>query len=306
MSDLGANPELDTAFRDRGRIVAIALQKLARSTMTNEAAVLQIRGYGYAQAKLKLPADLMQGVGLPEIDIPVRFIVQDDPNIGAMYIPSRYVGGVGRIQLPILPNADWFSIYRALHSTDMRMNAAAQRHLTAFQEQIDSWFEHRKTYVVHEMTHMFDFLRIKNDLPIVSAQVHGRAAYINNPIELNAHFQEMLAEVEERIPQLPHVAQDAAIGDFDAFWGVARRTRAYIDVWEHLTPKNQRRFYTRAFQYWKSVQPQETAEQRREPVRFPDLRRRDVQEYARREAPRESIFERIQRDIEARRDRRRR
>ena len=300
MSDLGANPDRDTAFRDRAKVVALALKKLAIGMLTNEDAMLQIRGYGYAQAVLKLPADLMHDIGLPEISVPIRLITREDSDMGAAYMPPSFVGGVGRILLPILPDADWFSIYRALHSDDPRMVAAAHRHLEVFQDEIDAWFERRKTYIVHEMTHMFDFLRVGKALPVVSAHKHGRAAYLNSAIEFNAHFQQMIAEFEERAAQLPHALQDAVVSDLNTFWGVVRQTEVYRGAWAYLTPKNQRKFYVRAAQYWQSIQPQGS---RKKAIPFPDTRQAE-QVFVSREAPREHIFDRLQREISERRRRR--
>jgi hypothetical protein len=300
MSGFSANPDRDTAFRDRGRVVAIALKNLARDMLTHPDAMLQLRGYGYAQARLHLSEDIMQYVGLPAIDVPVRLVaIDEDSNAAALYIPGRTSGGVGRIVLPILPNADWSGIYRAFHSGNPGLVAAANRHLNAFHEQIDSWFEHRQAYIVHEMTHMFDFLRRKDD-PKITSSAQGYAAYVNSALELNAHFQEMLAEVEEAIPKLPYMIQDAVVGDFNIFWREIRKTRTYRQAWPQLTPKNQRKFVARAAQYWQSIQPQGSP---KKAIPFPDTRQAE-QVFVSREAPREHIFDRLQREISERRRRR--
>lgn len=306
MSDLSASPERDTAYRDRARIVAFMLQRFTRGMLTNEDVLLQLRVLGYAKALLKLPADLMQDVGLPAIRVPVILEKPERPNMAAGYLPPAFRGDTGKILLPILPHANWNAIYEAWQSSNPKQFEAANRLLEEFQEIVNNWFERRKAFVVHEMTHMFDYLRIKEAPRIMHPEVYGFVAYHNSAVELNAQFQEMLADIEERVPQLPHVAQEAIIGDFDAFWSVARQTRVYRKVWPYLTPKNKRKFYARAAQYWKSIQPAETAEQRQEPLRLPDVKKQaKAAALYHREEVREPLFDRLQREIEARRGRRR-
>lgn len=306
MSGLSANPERDTAYRDRARVVAIILQRFARGMLVNDDVLLQLRSQGYAQTVLTLPADFMQAIGLPEINVPVLLTKPESSSTLAGFIPPQYPGDPGKILLPVLPFANWRGIYAAWQSEDPQSVAIARLYLETFQVDIDKWFESRKPFVVHEMTHMFDYQRFKNTPQIIDVDRHGIVAYLNSAAELNAFFQEIMAESEEHISELPHVAQAAVASDFDAFWIIVRQTRGYREAWKHYTPKNQRKFYTRAVQFWNSIQPAETEEQRQAPLRLPDVEKQAkvVAEY-RREGVRESLFDRLQREIDARRKRRR-
>jgi hypothetical protein len=94
--------------------------------------------------------------------------------------------------------------------------------------------------------------------------------------------------------------QDAVVGDFNIFWREIRKTRTYRQAWPQLTPKNQRKFVARAAQYWQSIQPQGSP---KKAIPFPDTRQAE-QVFVSREAPREHIFDRLQREISERRRRR--
>lgn len=216
---------------------------------THKEAISQLVDKDYAEAEIPLSAEFMRGVGLEAGTLKVKVTPFIRGHAAAFNIQHQ------TLILPILPDVDWMKLIAGQRHLDARKQASAREFVETLQRHIDHWFEKNQSIVVHELTHMFDGLRIAR--PVRVAPVQPRDGYFNDPLERNAFFQEMVTQLEERIAALPNYAQTLVVSSFEEFERQAEKTAAFKESWPYLTEPAQRRLKTRLWQTWQHLRNEE-------------------------------------------------
>jgi hypothetical protein len=114
---------------------------------------------------------------------------------------------------------------------------------------VDEWFDRNTSAVVHELIHLFDFIRANMGF-MKRPTWRTREDYVSNPWEYNAHFQHMIVELGQELLQSPGWVQQMAFESFEAFVEFASKTRAGVGFLAHLTPKYRKKALSRLWQTW--------------------------------------------------------
>lgn len=120
-----------------------------------------------------------------------------------------------------------------------------------------------KKTIVHELIHIFDNMRKKGDRSIGSAKKANEndyESYVNDPSELNAHYQEMMHELDNFIERFKdHKSYDTLYekffkdpNDFIKFT-LSRLDSDYIKA---LTPENLKKYKNRIYKYHQEIKDQ--------------------------------------------------
>lgn len=121
-----------------------------------------------------------------------------------------------------------------------------------------------KSTVVHEIIHILDNARLKGKVKdSVEYATHGDyKSYANEPMELNAHYQQMIHNFEERMQLYKSHGLTTYRTIFDSFLSTPEKfiehaftmiSYSYIDA---LTPINITKFKKRLYQYYKHIEPE--------------------------------------------------
>ena len=111
--------------------------------------------------------------------------------------------------------------------------------------------------IIHELTHLFDDYRITKDIgDIIQAEPedywkHGEA-YFNDPVELNAYFQEAIGDFEEFIERSPQTlaALSDQMKDFRSFKEFAFDQLFRDNFIRNLTGENRERITKRLYKFY--------------------------------------------------------
>lgn len=114
---------------------------------------------------------------------------------------------------------------------------------------LQSQLRKRKSVFIHETTHYIDHQR--KAWSVGDYKTEG-AEYFNQPVELNAYFQQASSEFQDYYDSLKGDDLVWDLGGFfhasaDELWGEFEQ-RIHPKVWENLTPQNRKRFRKRAGQ----------------------------------------------------------
>ena len=111
--------------------------------------------------------------------------------------------------------------------------------------------------IIHELIHLFDDLRITKDLSgIIQADPEdykGQGeAYFNDPVELNAYFQEAIGDFEEFIERSPETlaALSDQMKDFRSFKEFAFDQLFRDSFIRNLTDENRERITKRLYKFY--------------------------------------------------------
>lgn len=209
MGDLAADPDRDLTLRYLAlSIVERIFLKLSEPEIAKDV-VEQIGNSGFASGVISLAgeADALKKLGLPPT---LRFKLVIQPmgeNAAALAIGPD---GYAFIQVFVLPS----------NARDL-----ARRHPQEFYQQLYAVLSERPDFLLHEVIHLLDHLRSASEFKFMAAgprpthrlsdeeRVGSVTAYINNPVEFNAHFQQAIFEAVvllERMtpPQVSRVKKD--------------------------------------------------------------------------------------------------
>lgn len=117
-----------------------------------------------------------------------------------------------------------------------------------------------KKTIVHEIIHIFDNMRMKGDKTVGSAkkaEKNGYESYVNDPFELNAHYQEMVHELDDFIERYKDHSSyeklyDMFLKDPNDFikFTLSRMDSEYIKA---LTPENLKKYKQRIYKYHQEI-----------------------------------------------------
>lgn len=118
-----------------------------------------------------------------------------------------------------------------------------------------------KSTVVHEIIHILDGARLKGKTKdsVVYATQGDYKSYANDPMELNAHYQQMIHNFEERLqlykskPDTYHIVFDSFLSSPEKFIEhvLSMLDYSYINA---LTVSNLTKFKKRLYQYYKHIE----------------------------------------------------
>lgn len=120
-----------------------------------------------------------------------------------------------------------------------------------------------KKTIVHEIIHIFDDMRMKGNKSVGSAEKandNDYESYVNDPSELNAHYQEMVHELDDFIERYKdHTSYEKLYDrflkdpkDFIKFT-LSRMDSEYIKA---LTPENLKKYKNRIYKYHQEIKDQ--------------------------------------------------
>lgn len=133
----------------------------------------------------------------------------------------------------------------------------AVSNLRALKRQLDHVLQEKKTTFIHEFQHHFDRSRMPEGAVVGSSTLTGRAGlptdeYFNTEMEVNARYQEGLAEFEEVMLSDPDFMRSEIKNGFDER-DLIRLLKQFTPAYEKLSEENQRRLITRWTKYYNQI-----------------------------------------------------
>ena len=121
---------------------------------------------------------------------------------------------------------------------------------------VDVAYKIRWTTMTHELTHFLDYQRgFKNGIKgNLGQRKKTGAEYYNDSLELNAHFQQGLAEMIQRLAHMQKKREDmgAILGSFQSFlkWALPYMPKSYH---LYLTPENKKKLQRRLYKLYVEI-----------------------------------------------------
>ena len=271
-----ANPVVDKqsrsmAMRLYNRMIA-AMEKCVKngSTGTSHSMYTTTQSLGFNLGRLLREIDLF--------DLEIQFIERSGSFLGTFITRHE----LSQIQLAHIPTP---IINRLVQKQDVN-NYRLILHVIKDNQKVRDTF-------VHEFVHYLDSKRAKSNLVFVKGTAHlSGAAYYNTPVELNAHTQEMLANIEQWIKTyyigIVGTIRKTFVSKFNAAKSdseiedavyVAMKATSHYDMvlkylnnkqfameyllekipydktvfMKHLTPENRKRVLSRLYQFYDAV-----------------------------------------------------
>lgn len=241
-----AAPERDIDLRSKAVRLAEDLRDKVRGMFSDQVSLNQLAQHG----AVRLDTTLLPGA-VPGLDAPV--------DVTAVFLPidlsdPRRVGAASggpppAFALFLLPPFDYPRLMSAVRNPRNPRHREAQFALIELQRLVDQWFDRNLSAVVHELIHLFDFIRA-DTVGGRYTPPRSRQEYVSDPWEYNAHFQHMLVELGDDLQKAPGWVQNLAYENFEAFVAFAERTRAGRGFLPHLTPKYRKKALSRLWQTW--------------------------------------------------------
>lgn len=133
----------------------------------------------------------------------------------------------------------------------------AVANLRALKRQLAHVLQEKKTTFIHEFQHHFDRSRMPEGAVVGSSTLTGRAGlptdeYFNTDMEVNARYQEGLAEFEDVMLSDPEFMRSKIEGGFDER-DLIRLLKQFTPAYEKLNEENQRRLITRWTKYYNQI-----------------------------------------------------
>jgi len=133
----------------------------------------------------------------------------------------------------------------------------AVENLRALKRQLAHVLQEKKTTFIHEFQHHFDRSRMPDDAVVGSSTLTGPAGlpsdeYFNVQMEVNARYQEGLAEFEDAMLSDPDFMRSKIKNGFDER-DLIRLLKQFTPFYEKLDEENQRRLITRWAKYYNQI-----------------------------------------------------
>jgi hypothetical protein len=246
-----AAPERDVDLRSKALWLSQGLRDAVRGLFSREKNLRQLAQYEAVRFDTTLLPGAVPGLEA-HVDIVVILKTVDVAN-------PRLIGAATPVPptlaLFMLPPFDYARLVAAVFDPRSPQHRQAQFAFVEIQHLVDNWFETNISAVVHELTHLFDFIR-SNTRSLTVPRGRSRAAYVSDPWEYNAHFQHMLVELGRELQKAPGWVQHLAVDSFEAFVEFAAETDAGQGFLPHLTPKYRKKALARLWQTWDHMREQ--------------------------------------------------
>jgi hypothetical protein len=241
--ELAADPERDAAFRHLAGRMADNLYGMMREIATQPVPMKTITDYGSFAANVSTEklAGSLEEIGLE----PFTFKM--------VVLPWREGARLGR--LAFFSARDMTIGLHFLPDDAAKAIEAGRRGRKILQGYLAKRFAENKDSIVHEIIHMFDYVR-GNPTFLKEAAYHRfsgeqqRVMYVNNPEEFNALFQQGIAAVEQRLRSLKPADRVRVYQNFDAFMAMANSTPSIQTMREVILPEWEKKLDARLWQAW--------------------------------------------------------
>lgn len=246
-----AAPERDHELRSKALILAEDLRDAVSGVLNNKGPLHQLAQVGHVRFETTLLPGAVPGLE-ENVDIVVLLEPVDEAH-------PQLVGGATptppTLALFILPPVDYPRLVAAVLNPRNPRHREAQRALGVIQQGMDAWFARHTSAVVHELIHLFDFIRAEVG-QLQPQKRRTREEYVSNPWEYNAHFQHMIVELGQELQRAPGWVQRVAFESFEAFVEFAAKTRAGAGFLPHLDMKYRKKALSRLWQTWDHMREQ--------------------------------------------------
>jgi len=256
VNGLEADPGRDQRLREIATTITGIIIEITSDAEHAPSFVGTVAEQGYAITTIPLETDSpeMTELGLPKtLQFDLIFIPQMDTSVAAFGVSP-----MGERPIPEVRESKAFIYLSALPPGAPALATVMPQRL--FSSVVEA-LTRNPDVIVHEVTHMLDHFRGAEffervappyaDTPREDREAFARA-YINNPVEFNAHFQQGMFELHQFLTRHATPVQRSQImANFDNFTAAAIRSQGIFALNAAARGKWSKKLQQRMWQTWK-------------------------------------------------------
>ena len=247
--DLAADPHRDAAYRLRAYGLAEKLRQMMLEIATEPDAMRLIAETGHAVADMHIGLADREGdptdLGLPE-DIRFTLVLRTHREPVAAFSSKTQFQEDERSNMAIILN---------FLPLDARQAATSRHGRRLLQKYLAGLFQTHRDVIVHEVIHMFDYLRGNKTFEKEAAYSRAtgaqyRVLYFNAPEEFNALFQQAVVQIENILRRASPGARNRILKTFEGFSQAAEALPILIEMRRSMLPWWEKKLDVRLWQTW--------------------------------------------------------
>lgn len=250
-----ATPERDRLYLQLADSWADEIKVICAESILDLGALAGLIRHGTVSKPIPIPDKILRAIGVePPAGVFLTLETYDEEIPGGAGLSDE--GDIFLI-LSLMPEAaDLRAIAYVLREarTDPRLQPRAEVFLRRMYEAVENHFEYHRALLIHEITHVFDYYRSKfllGDSGPSSVKTHADyLKYINTPAEYNAHFQELLSDIDFSLSRMTESASRDALNRFSDFLELAERTAVGTRFLPAVRGKYENKTLARLWQHW--------------------------------------------------------